>query len=411
MQNQPAEAGNVDPERAYGEILRTGVGALHRSLKVGQVRDVWMTNERKVDSADNTFLRLRYEGGRFATASIPLTYLAELRSLQRAVEALYRERFFSKHPGRERMPRGFKAALELSLTAVKRGSAVACLTRQAPQQGQLFEDGDPLEPVIDDFLDFLDDNARTLGSTAAPEPTSRKIIAACIKEFGSSLADDEAIILEKKQRSVKYDQVRRRRILEQLSASYIRTEERVFAVSMHSKRLSACELYSPEGWTISNLPLAWDSEWSEALLRAFQGYESFDRNLKVLVSGTFTYEGNRITKVEPESIEPVGERDLRWRIPFLVEKNRANPEALKTLQNFQRNWFKSIDPNISEHPALYLLDEDTVSAEWDTPEGEVSLTREGDSLVLLFLRKDGAEDELETKDWSEAARTLGEWLS
>lgn len=364
-----------------------------------------------MNASDHTFLRLRYEGGRFSAASIPLTYLAELRALQRAVEALYKERFFSYHPNRERMPRGFKAALELSLTAIKSGSAVACLTRPEPLQGHLFEEDDPLDPVLDALLDFLDDTGRDPNASVRPELSSRRIMAACIKELGSSLADDESIILEKEKRTVRYDQTRRRQILEQLSASYTRTEERVFAVSDHNKRLATCELCSPEGWPVANLPLARDSEWAEALVKAFDGYQSLADNLKVLVAGTFTYEGSRITKVEPESVEFVGERDLRWRIPFLIAKNQADSQAVETLRTVQRNWFRYIDPQVNEHPALYLLDNETVSAEWDTPAGEVSLTVERGSLTLLLLKPDGTDEEHVAQDWLEAGKKLGGWLS
>jgi len=257
-----------------------------------------------------------------------------------------------------------------------------------------------LSGSIQDFLNFIEGDC-----VALPRETQRTM-ARCVKELGSSLQDDESIYMERGDRRVLYNQEVRRTLLGRLKEQFSRTEEKVFAVSEFDKIQKSFQLCSPEE---HRLPFSTsdNSAWEKLATEAFDGFCGLDRNTKVLVSGMYTYDGEgRITKVQAESFEILGDRDLRWRIPYLIHKNIGNRTAIKTLTDFELMWAAHFHASIVEHPALYLLGNDKVSAEWDLGDGELSMTI-GLNIHLLQLGAIEQEEILERDKLGEAA----EWVA
>ncbi|MBT9581973.1 hypothetical protein IV102_01405 [bacterium] len=327
----------------------------------------------------DSFLKLRYTGARFEDAAIPLSCLGELSALQRALNDLYRFQYRLQNSDRKRVPKGYKDALVLALSAIEKGSTVACLDPRRPYQQTLSEEmGDALNRSVQAFLDFVE-GGRSL------QPEMQRVMTNCVKELGSSLQDDEAIILERGDRKVKYDQEVRRKLLRQLNSSFSRTEEQVFAVSEFDKVHKSFELCSPDGGTCK-VQFTGNPQLEKTAYEAFQEFEGLDKNVKVIVSGEFSYDGNgNLSKVNPETFELLGERDLRWRIPFLLHRNAADERAVKTLRAFDQLWTKYFNEKVQDHPALYLLSNDVVSAEWDLPDGELTMSLSPDGFTLLHL--------------------------
>ena len=70
----------------------------------------------------NLFLQLRLVGTRFEGHSIPFDFLAGLAPLQALIVEASKLEYLRKHPGCERVPKGFEHSMELKLTSLDRSS-------------------------------------------------------------------------------------------------------------------------------------------------------------------------------------------------------------------------------------------------------------------------------------------------
>ena len=73
------------------------------------------------------FLKPRLIGARFDDHSIPLELLKDFAALEEMLVEVAKWRFRQSHPDRERIRRGFSKGLELHLSAVEEGSALAVI--------------------------------------------------------------------------------------------------------------------------------------------------------------------------------------------------------------------------------------------------------------------------------------------
>ena len=74
------------------------------------------------------FLRPRLTGRRFEGHAIPLEFLKDLAVLEEMIVEVAKWRFLEKNPDRTRSPRGFTKGIELKLTGVEDGSAIAVIS-------------------------------------------------------------------------------------------------------------------------------------------------------------------------------------------------------------------------------------------------------------------------------------------
>ena len=74
------------------------------------------------------FLRLRLTGDRFEGHAIPLEFLKDLTVLGKMIVEVAKAEFFKEHRGYQGIPRGFTRGIELKLTGIEEGSAVAVIS-------------------------------------------------------------------------------------------------------------------------------------------------------------------------------------------------------------------------------------------------------------------------------------------
>lgn len=79
-----------------------------------------------VSERGGEFLKVTFDGGRFAKHSVPVTVLAELTTLQQLVLRVARHLYFQHHGERKRVPQGFTEASQLHL----RASVPNCFTAE-----------------------------------------------------------------------------------------------------------------------------------------------------------------------------------------------------------------------------------------------------------------------------------------
>ena len=298
--------------------------------------------------------------------------------------------------GRQRAPKGYKDEVVLTLTQIKEGSTLLTLAAPPRTSAEQLQSGSSLASAIDDLLSFLKDGSLPPGS-------NHQVMARCVKSLGASLQDDEEVTFAANQKESRYSQSVRRILLQSLKKPFSRKEDRVFAVSGHNKRAQSFELCTPQDQVVK-LTYPEDEESRTALEVAFEGWLSIAKNRKVLVSGDFSYspEGRLVT-IEPTSVEALEDRDLRWRIPFLRQRVIEQTDR-DALDRFEKEWNK-VQGLWSEHPYLYILEPGVLSAEWDLPDGELSMTVDGTRLSLLHLGSQ--EEEVELTAFEQAF----EWLT
>ena len=74
------------------------------------------------------FLRLRLTGDRFEGHAIPLGFLKDLAVLEKMIVEVAKAEFLKEYRGYQRVPRGFAKGIELKLTGIEEGSAVAVIS-------------------------------------------------------------------------------------------------------------------------------------------------------------------------------------------------------------------------------------------------------------------------------------------
>lgn len=74
------------------------------------------------------FLRPRLTGSRFEGHAIPLEFLKDLAVLEEMIIEVAKWKYLQAHPERQRVPRGFTDGIELKLTGLEDGSAIAVIS-------------------------------------------------------------------------------------------------------------------------------------------------------------------------------------------------------------------------------------------------------------------------------------------
>ena len=149
--------------------------------------------DNKTATEIESVIRLRYVGGRFVGARLPLDVLADLPAFRDLLVAFAKEEWRTVNSGRQRVPKGFDKSLSFDLTAIENGSAVPKLSwDRASAQQYLPGFADELKEIVDtsfsNIVNLFDDAA--LGKF--PKALASEHVRA-LNKFASSLRDDERI--------------------------------------------------------------------------------------------------------------------------------------------------------------------------------------------------------------------------
>lgn len=142
------------------------------------------------ESSETVKFKLKYVGKRFSKARLPVEVLGDFQAFRDLLVDQIKEKWFTAHPDRVRLPRGFDSSLNFVLADVEDGSAqpVFELDTQS-SQAMLPELKEELDSLIQSSFHDL---AKTLGGTGTPSLS--KIQLSRLNKFGSGLLSGEKIV-------------------------------------------------------------------------------------------------------------------------------------------------------------------------------------------------------------------------
>lgn len=130
---------------------------------------------------------LRFDGPRFDGHALDVDCVGELLAYKKLLLECAKELWYRKHPGRERLPRGFEERLTLEFSEIREGSVVVPLQRVVvDEQTRL------------DFDDEFDEAAELIDATISaanqgqllPAEFPRKTIP-LFRDFGKIIRESE----------------------------------------------------------------------------------------------------------------------------------------------------------------------------------------------------------------------------
>ncbi|MCK4343185.1 MAG: hypothetical protein KAY37_15840 [Phycisphaerae bacterium] len=363
-----------------------------------------------------TFLQPRLIGERFEGHAIPLEFLKDLAVLEEMIVEVAKWRFLEEHPERKRSPRGFTEGIELKLTGVEDGSAIAVIslvvassTLFPPDNQSYFEEArDAIVSVID----------AAKQDKSITERFPEKALG-YFDRMGRSLRSGEAIEFTTPSNStpVRLTKEIRRKLVLASSAKELTEEISVRgAIPEADQDDMSFEIQLIDGRKV-RAPMA--TQHLDTILEAFNGYKS---GARVLIQGVGKF--NRNERLQGlESIEHISILD-----PLDI------PARLDELRSLQDGWLdgKGIAPSSEELdwlakafdarypedlplPFVYPTAEGGIRAEWSVKPYEMSLeidlskkTGEWHQLKMDTDDEDTRSLNLETdEDWKWLADTIG----
>jgi hypothetical protein len=191
------------------------------------------------DLNDEHGIRLRYVGGRFDGARLPLDVLADLPAFRDLLFAFAKQEWLAVNAARQRVPKGFDKSLAFDLTSIQDGSAVPVL-KWDRSAAQTFLPGfaGELEEIVEvsykDVVRLIDESSRDIYPKALASEHVR-----ALNKFGSDLRANERIEFLGKndaQGKVIYlDFSRRKNLLTKVRETYVsRLEDTGFLVGIHA---------------------------------------------------------------------------------------------------------------------------------------------------------------------------------
>ena len=147
--------------------------------------------------ADEKTFKLRYVGSRFSGARLPVNVLPDLQAFRDLLVSFAKDEWKSRHPDRQRVPKGFDASLSFDLTAIEDGSAVPNIVwNRDVAQATLPGFEDELASVVDASYAEIINLFESAGNFVSTDELSSEKLRA-LDKFGASLQDGEKIELGK----------------------------------------------------------------------------------------------------------------------------------------------------------------------------------------------------------------------
>ncbi len=260
---------------------------------------------------------LRFEGG-----VVPLEVLGDLAAFREMVLEVAKWRFFSRNPGRQRVPRGFTDNFSFNLVGLREGSAVCDIELDAPKGSLSSEYG----PFYEDFRGALESIIAAVDSDD-PETKMPLDYYAYFDRVGRSLREGEMLEfrLPSKGVAASLDRGRRQDLLAKSRLSEFTNEVtlRGYVPEMDQDRM-LFELRPAYGPKVS-APLP--AFHFDTILKAFNGYSGAEP-IRVLIKGIGRF--NRQGRLQ--SLENVNDVSLLDPLDVAFR--------LDEFRNLQNGWFE-----------------------------------------------------------------------
>ena len=369
------------------------------------------------------FWRLRMCGARFEDGGIPLQVLSDLGALREMVLEVAKGRYLAKNPDRQRAPRGFADKIDLRLTGIDKGSAMAVINFTTTETEALLPGMSP------QYLDYLlwarDAIAQSVASASGNGNTSSdqilpKPLLAYFNRVGRSLHEGESIEFPMPNGSAPAQLTpETRRLLIQRSEMTEFTLEttlrgRVPEADQGKMTFELEQIYGKK--IVASIP----EQYREVIINAFKGYQ---KNHRILVEGIGRYDHrDRLYGVETiEQVTPLDPLDVPARLDELRKMQDGwldgggkapSHQGLGWLSaSFQQNF-----PDELPLPHLYPTPEGGIEAEWSLGKHSIILefhldTHRGD---WLQFSKESEDEECsrsldlnKTEAWHWLAKAIG----
>ncbi len=318
---------------------------------------------------NEVFLRPRLTGSRFDEHTLPLDLLKDFAVLEEMLIEVAKRQYLAEHPGRKRTPKGFTSGLELHLSSVEEGSAIAVITLAF---AALFPPNDAqyLERAREQIVETIASVEQGGQPSMSPE------LLRYFDRFGRTLRNGEAIEFTRNNGQIAALTPATRELLLQASQAEVWTEEVTFkgCIPEVDQANFSFELELRDGNKLK-APLL-DAHCT-TVLEASMGYRS---GTMVYIKGVIQRDRagkpkifesvEHITQMDPLDIEARLEELAQLEDGWLDGKGLAlNKNALSILARAFDEYFS---PYLGL-PYLYPTPEGGVQAEWTLGQWEVSL--------------------------------------
>ncbi|MDM5113585.1 hypothetical protein [Aeromonas salmonicida] len=357
---------------------------------------------------NDVFLRPRLTGSRFDEHTLPLDILKDFAALEEMLVEVAKRQYLAEHPGRQRTPKGFTSGLELHLSSVEEGSAIAVISLVF---ASLFPPNDAqyLERAKEQIVETIASVEQGGQASLPPE------LLRYFDRFGRALHDGEAIEFTRNNGQTTALTPATRQLLLQASQAEVWTEEVTFKgyIPEVDQADYSFELELQNGIKLK-APLL--DAHRTAVLEASLGYQN---KIMVAIKGVIqrdragrpkSFESvEHVTQMDPLDIETRLEELARLEDGWLDGKGLAlNKDALDDLA---RAFDEHFSPDLGL-PYLYPTPEGGVQAEWALGQWEVSLEIALPSMISEYQAVNidtGASDELELSLATDAADDVASW--
>lgn len=347
------------------------------------------------------FLRPRLIGKRFEGHAIPLEFLKDLAVLEEMIIEVAKWKFLKDHPDRKRSSRGFTEGIELKLTGVEDGSAIAVITLVVasstllpPDNQAYFEDA---RDAIVSVIDVAEQNKSI--TEHFPEET-----LAYFDRMGRSLRSGEAIEFTTPSHRTPVHltkEIRRKLVLASSAVKELTEEITVRGVIPEADQDDMTFEIQLIDRRKVRAPMA--TQHVDTILRAFNGYT---HGARVLIQGVGKFDRKERLQCF-ESIEHISHLDP-LDIPARLDELRSLRDgwldgrgvapSLEGL-DWLANAFDGRYPEDLPLPFVYPTAEGGIRAEWSVEPYEMSLE-------IDLSKKTGEWHQLKMDTDDEDTRTL-----
>jgi hypothetical protein len=324
------------------------------------------------------FVTQVFHGERYAEHTLPVEVLREFEAYKDLVVELAKALFLEKHPGRQRVPKGFVDGFQLRIRRIDPGSAASVLDRapslQSRGMGPLFSDA---TDEFDEARDLISECIAAVSQGRPPSPRFPTGLLSHFNNFGQRLLPNESIEIKAPGAKVvaTYTTDVRKRLILSHGASYLapaRLNGRVCEVDKRQRRFQIVS-DGDERPVGAPYPASLERTLTAAL----------DRSVKVQVSGTGVWDrGDRVERFE--SVSDVSLLVVRIDVEKRIQELRVlqpgwldgegkvpEPDDLQWLGQLLR---RLIDEEGLPDAHIYPTAEGGAQLEWSVGEWEVSAT-------------------------------------
>jgi len=314
-----------------------------------------------------------FDGKRFDNHTIPLSMLSDLSTIDKMVTDVASHIYLKKNPERERVPRGFRDNVFLSLRGVENGSASASLeiVRLRPQTTLIpSQEEECMLEAFEIIRDFV------AGDLQERHKVFEKIISSHFKTIGRGLKPEESLSFKYKTKTSTLDNGTRHRLTTKMP-EYVEDVEIYGIIDAVDRHFDTFKIEYGNPTRSLRVECRLDKR---ILLDVKRAFDEYDSGRKVYIRGEGLFKDQKLQKVEnTEEFQLLDQLDIAYR--------------LNELQYIEDGWMEDGSGLALDRNSLIklskLFDEyywsDTVLPHiFPTPEGNIEMewTLNGHELVL-----------------------------